>query len=122
MGKPFPKFKVAAVQAAPVFLDLERTPDKALALIDEASRNGAGLSAFPEVFIAGYPYWNRLENVFKTTPFFIEMLKNSVAVPGQYNRFDVLSLRLNRAPWRPITEVGTSPRPEDFLSDDEPES
>jgi nitrilase len=82
MGDTFPKVKVAAVQAAPVFLDRERTLDKAVALISEASRNGADLIAFPEVFIAGYPYWNRLENVFKTTPFFIELLKNSVCVPG----------------------------------------
>ncbi|MDF1590983.1 MAG: hypothetical protein P1P89_05650 [Desulfobacterales bacterium] len=82
MGDTFPKFKVAAVQAAPVFLDRERTLDKAVALIREASRNGADLITFPEVFIAGYPYWNRLENVFKTTPFFIELLKNSVCVPG----------------------------------------
>jgi nitrilase len=82
MGDTFPKVKVAAVQAAPVFLDRERTLEKAVALISEASRNGAGLIAFPEVFIAGYPYWNRLENVFKTTPFFIELLKNSVCVPG----------------------------------------
>lgn len=82
MSMSFPKFKVAAVQAAPVFLDLEKTLDKALSLIAEASRNGANLVAFPEVFIAGYPYWNRLENVFKTTSFFVEMLKNSVAIPG----------------------------------------
>jgi len=82
MGDTFPKFKAAAVQAAPVFLDRERTLDKAVSLIREASRHGAGLIAFPEVFIAGYPYWNRLENVFKTTPFFIELLKNSVCVPG----------------------------------------
>jgi aliphatic nitrilase len=82
MGDTFPKVKVAAVQAAPVFLDRERTLEKAVALISEAARNGADLIAFPEVFIAGYPYWNRLENVFKTTPFFIELLKNSVYVPG----------------------------------------
>jgi len=82
MPDAFPKVKVAAVQAAPVFLDRERTLDKALSLIREAARNGAGLIAFPEVFIAGYPYWNRLENVFKTTAFFIELLKHSVSVPG----------------------------------------
>ncbi|MEW6672070.1 MAG: carbon-nitrogen hydrolase family protein [Thermodesulfobacteriota bacterium] len=82
MGETFPKFKAAAVQAAPVFLDRERTLDKALSLIAEASRNGADLIAFPEVFISGYPYWNRLENVFRTTPFFVEMLKHAVRVPG----------------------------------------
>jgi aliphatic nitrilase len=82
MGDTFPKFKVAAVQAAPVFLDREATLDKALSLIAEAAGNGADLIAFPEVFIAGYPYWNRLENVFKTTPYYIELLKNAVSVPG----------------------------------------
>ncbi len=82
MGDTFPKIKVAAVQAAPVFLDREATLDKALSLVSEAAANGAGLIAFPEVFIAGYPYWNRLENVFKTTPYYIELLKNAVTVPG----------------------------------------
>jgi len=82
MGDSFPKVKVAAVQAAPVFLNRDATVDKALSLVREASNNGAELIAFPEVFIAGYPYWNRLENVFKTTPYFVELLKNAVRVPG----------------------------------------
>jgi nitrilase len=82
MGDTFPKSKVAAVQAAPVFLNREATLEKAISLVSEASGNGADLIAFPEVFIAGYPYWNRLENVFKTTPFFTELLKNAVTVPG----------------------------------------
>ena len=82
MRDTFPKAKVAAVQAAPVFLDCQATLDKALSLITEAARNGADLIAFPEVFISGYPYWNRLENVFKTTPYFVELLKNAIEVPG----------------------------------------
>ena len=82
MGDTLPKARVAAVQAAPVFLDREATVEKALSLIDEAARNGADLIAFPEVFISGYPYWNRLENVFKTTPYFAELLKNAVEVPS----------------------------------------
>ena len=82
MRDTFPMTKVAAVQAAPVFLDGQATLDKALSLIAEAARNGADLVAFPEVFISGYPYWNRLENVFKTTPYFVELLKNAIEVPG----------------------------------------
>jgi len=82
MRDAFPKVKVAAVQAAPVFLNRDATVDKALSLVREASDNGAELIAFPEVFIAGYPYWNRLENVFKTAPYFVELLKHAVQVPS----------------------------------------
>jgi nitrilase len=52
-----PKFKAAAVQATPVYLDLDATVDKTVALIEQAARNGASLIAFPETWIPGYPYW-----------------------------------------------------------------
>src|ERR1044071_7561086 len=56
MGLVHQKYKVAVVQAAPVFLDLDGTVDKTIALIEEASANGAKLIAFPETFIPGYPW------------------------------------------------------------------
>lgn len=55
--------KVAAVQAAPVFLDSQATTDKALTYMREAATAGAELIAFPEVFIAGYPTWLRVPSI-----------------------------------------------------------
>jgi nitrilase len=57
MAVKHPKFKAAAVQAAPAFLDLDAGVAKAVRLIDEAAAAGARLIAFPETWLPGYPSW-----------------------------------------------------------------
>ncbi|KAA6475581.1 carbon-nitrogen hydrolase family protein [Agrobacterium rhizogenes] len=56
------KYKVAAVQAAPEFLDIEKGVDKAIGLIEQAASQGASLIAFPEVWLPGYPWWIWLDS------------------------------------------------------------
>src|SRR5258705_177126 len=56
MGLVHQKYKVAVVQAGPVFLDLDAPVDKTIALIEQGAAQGAKLIAFPETFIPGYPW------------------------------------------------------------------
>ncbi|MDC9593906.1 carbon-nitrogen hydrolase family protein [Xenorhabdus sp. IM139775] len=77
-----PKFKAAAVQAAPIFLDTGATVDLVCRLIQEAADKGAGLVAFPEVFVAGYPYWNWVMNPIQGSPWFEKLCKSAIEIPG----------------------------------------
>ncbi len=77
-----PQFKAAAVQAAPVFLDTDATVDKACRLIAEAAGNGARLVAFPEVFVAGYPYWSWIANPIDGSPWFERLARSAIEIPG----------------------------------------
>ena len=84
MGDVYPVVKVAAVQAASVFLDREGSTEKACRLIREAGRNGARVIGFPEGFIPAHPVWyhhhsatGALSNRLAT-----ELFKNAVEIPG----------------------------------------
>jgi nitrilase len=76
-------YRVAAVQASPVYLDSKATARKACELIREAACNGARLVAFPEVFIPGYPYWAWMMNPFQGSPWFKRLYLASIAVDGE---------------------------------------
>jgi aliphatic nitrilase len=61
-ARTHPKLRVAAIQAAPVFLDLDATLDKAVRLIEEAAADHANLIAFPETWVPGYPWFAWLDS------------------------------------------------------------
>ncbi|WP_150526041.1 carbon-nitrogen hydrolase family protein [Roseibium sediminis] len=48
--------KVAAVQAAPVWMDAKGTLEKTLTIIEDAAGKGVQLVAFGEVWLPGYPF------------------------------------------------------------------
>jgi nitrilase len=78
------KVKVAAVQAAPVYLDRQATIEKAGDLVADAARSGARLAVLPEAFVPTYPDW-----VWYLKPgdplvddLYARLLDQSVAVPS----------------------------------------
>ena len=74
--------RVAAVHAAPVFLDLERSVEKACALIEEAARGGAGLVAFPESYLPAFPLWSAVTAPLGAHDLFRRLARNAMRVPG----------------------------------------
>ena len=78
----FNKFKAATVQTAPVFLNAEKTIDKAITFIKEASENGAQLIAFPEVFVSGYPYWNWIMTPVQGSKWYEKLYKSAITADG----------------------------------------
>jgi nitrilase len=82
---PENSYKIAAVQAAPVFLDRAATVEKAGGLIREAGRAGARLVVFPEAFIPAYPDWVwavPLNERGILNALYAELLDQAVTVPS----------------------------------------
>src|SRR5258708_39912930 len=79
------RVKLAAVQAAPVYLDRKATVAKVVHLVTEAAAGGANVIVFPEAFIPAYPDWiwrvptsdGALQDAY-----FQRWLENAVEVPG----------------------------------------
>jgi predicted amidohydrolase len=80
--------RVAAIQAAPVLLDLQRTTARLIDLMAQAAARGARLVAFGETWLPGYPawldvcpgaaYWNHPP----AKKAFARLRANSVTIPG----------------------------------------
>lgn len=78
--------KVAAVQAAPVFLDLEASVDRAIDLLESAAADGAQLVVFPEAFLPGPPVWVDEVLAGEDAAWHVRLLEQSVVVPGPVTR------------------------------------
>ena len=76
--------KVASAQLSPIFLNKEKTVEKACEAIFEAGENGANLIVFPEAFISGYPDWVWLIPNSKgadLNELYLKLVENAVSVP-----------------------------------------
>ncbi|MFT4081498.1 MAG: carbon-nitrogen hydrolase family protein [Nocardioides sp.] len=74
--------RVAAVQAEPVWLDLEATTDKTIAIIADAAADGAELVAFPETWLPGFPVFLFGMPVYEQTELVRTYIANSPTVDG----------------------------------------
>lgn len=75
---------IASAQLSPVFLNKEKTVEKACKAIVEAGEKGAKLIVFPEAFISGYPDWVWLvpnSRSAELNELYVKLVDNAVSVP-----------------------------------------
>jgi len=77
------RFLAAAVQAEPVWFDIDAGIDKTIALAREAADAGASIIAFPETWIPGYPWWLWLDNVAWQSQFVVPYAQNSLEIGSE---------------------------------------
>jgi nitrilase len=82
--------KVALIQHAPVFLNIEESLEKACALVEQAADQGANVIAFPETWLPGYPVWldcspkAALWDYPPAKALYRRLVENSVTIPGKH--------------------------------------
>jgi nitrilase len=79
----YSQFKLAAIQAAPVYFDRDASTKKACRLIKEAGAQGATIAAFGETWLPGYPFFihRTLSEPLSWTAA-AEYLANGVEIPS----------------------------------------
>lgn len=75
-------FKLAAIQAAPIYFDREASTEKACALIREAGAKGATIAAFGESWLPGYPFFVFAQTQALTYRALAEYIASAVEIPS----------------------------------------
>jgi nitrilase len=74
--------RIAAVQAAPAFLDREGTIDRVATLTAKAALQGATLVAFPEAFVPTYPDWVWRTAAWRDGALYEALAREAITVPS----------------------------------------
>ncbi|MGH1488379.1 MAG: carbon-nitrogen hydrolase family protein [Acidimicrobiales bacterium] len=75
-------FRVAAVQAAPAYLDRDATIDIVIEQIAKASAEKADLVVFPESFLPGYPDWLWRQIPWSDADWYGRFQDQAIEIPG----------------------------------------
>lgn len=75
-------YKIAAVQAAPEWLDAQKTTDKTIALIEDAGRQDIKLLGFGESWLPGYPHSLFLHPPMQSIPMVKKYRANAIELNG----------------------------------------
>lgn len=82
MGDGERRFRVAAVQLAPVLFDRDGTVEKVIKTIEKCGREGIRLAVFPETFVPNYPYFAWLNPAATFYNLHVKLHEQAVDVPG----------------------------------------
>ncbi len=82
MTDVFPKPTVAAVQAAPIYLDRDAGIQKVRRITAQAKANGADLVVFSESFIPGFPSWVHMLAPMDQHELYLKIVQNSIEIPS----------------------------------------
>ncbi|CZR61885.1 probable nitrilase [Phialocephala subalpina] len=72
--------RLGAVQARPIWFDLQGTVQKTIDLIHEAGQKGINVLGFPEVWIPGYPWDIWIQSVPQNTQMVHRYMANSLSI------------------------------------------
>lgn len=82
-GDSYPRLRVAAVQAAPVYQNRDATVEKSARLIEEGAKGGAKIVGFSEAFLSGFPRNSTFETPEITRRKYLNLFKNSIEIPSK---------------------------------------
>ena len=76
------EFTLAAIQAAPVYLDHEASTEKACRLIEKAAHKNATIAAFSETWLPGYPFFCDVPKALRRMGMDAAYLASGVEIPS----------------------------------------